>query len=372
MRTRYLFLLLALFSVLVARGSGAADAGPAPLILRPEPLPGRFTGLVESRHAWLVQFGGWSEWGGARPNALRLDGHWHRVPSGSVFSWRTWLVFEGLEPLARREEEEEGDAPTRLPPGATLGFSLGTDDAFARRVVLLDRQTKRRMEAPWDTLAPLPLGDGQVWLLWRCRGDDVTRNLELLAWTPRDGRSRSLGQLVGEVRGSCEQASAASELRVLTYPDGGVKTPQGTSSYEWVPAVVPSGTGAFAWTVSDGGAAWVFVDAKGRVHDRGPPGSMDGGTPLQPFTRVPPEEAYDVPMGSLRTRDGREVFGAFADGGPIPLTPSMGAGFALYQGFLFTDEGVFRWPRGEPPPRVVPVSEEGHGSDGGTDAPGTP
>jgi hypothetical protein len=188
-RTRYVFLFLALCSALVASGSRAADAGPGPLILRREPLPGRFTGLAESRSTWLVQFGGWSEWGGARRNTLRLDGRWRGVPSGSAFTWRKWLVFEGLEPLARSDE----DAPTRFPPGATLGISLGTDDVFARRVVLLDLETKRVLEAPWDTLAPLPLGDGQVWLLWRCPGHDEARRLELIAWTPRDGRSRSLG-----------------------------------------------------------------------------------------------------------------------------------------------------------------------------------
>jgi hypothetical protein len=124
--------------------------------------------------------------------------------------------------------------------------------------------------------------------------------------------------------------------------------------------------------VSDGGEAWVFVDAKGRVHDRGPPGSMDGGTPLQPFEQVPREEAYDVSGGFLRTRDGREVLGMRSADASIPLTPSLGGGVALYRGFLFTDEGVFRWPRGEPPPQVVKPSEQGSGSDGGQDASGTP
>ncbi|MCY1022369.1 hypothetical protein [Pyxidicoccus sp. MSG2] len=230
----------------------------------------------------------------------------------------------GVRGAGADPRQEEAEVPP-LPPGATLGISLGTDDVFARRVVLLDLETQRLLEAPWDTLAPLPLGDGQVWLLWRCPGNDEARRLELIAWTPRDGRSRGLGLLAGDVRQSCEQASAAEELRVMTFPDGGVKTPQGWQSYEYVPAVVPSGTGAFARMVSDGGAAWVFVDAKGR-----------------------------------------------SDDASIPLTPSLGGGFALYRGFLFTDEGVFRWPRGEPPPRVVAAPEEGSGSDGGQDASGTP
>jgi hypothetical protein len=77
------------------------------------------------------------------------------------------------------------------------------------------------------------------------------------------------------------------------------------------------------------------------------------------------EAVYDGPPGILRARDGREVHGALPDGGSMRLNPSLVGGIALHQGFLFTDEGVFRWPRGEPPPRMVAEPEEVGGGDGG-------
>jgi hypothetical protein len=142
-------------------------AAAQPLVLEPLPLPGRFTDLQQSsRGDLLVGYGAWSEWGGARLSMLRRAGRWMPVPAGAAFEWRDWLVFEGLFPVPHVDEES---APPRSPwDGGTRIVTLGTDDVFVRRVVLVDAKSGRSFHAPWDSLAPLPLGKGDTWLVWRC------------------------------------------------------------------------------------------------------------------------------------------------------------------------------------------------------------
>lgn len=327
---------------------GALHVAAQPLVLTQLPLPGRFTDLHQSSSgALLVNYGHWSEYGGARLSMLRRNGRWMQVPAGAAFEWKDWLVFEGLFPVPRNDDES---APARSPwDGGTRVFSLGTDDAFVRRVVLVHGKSGQTFEAPWDSLAPLPLGNGETWLVWRC---PVDQPLELIAWTPRTGRTRVVGALPGEARSSCAGASAANSLSVVVFPEGGLSTGSGRTSFAYVPAVVPTRDGALAQLTVDGGAShWVQLDARGRVVrtdvDAGvalfatPP---DAGTPLAPLRRV--TEAF-VDQPELRTADGGTVAGR-SDGGSFPLTPSMGGGFAVHAGLVFTDEGVFLLPAKAP------------------------
>lgn len=320
--------------------------------LAPLPLPGRFTDLQQSsRGSLLIGYGAWSEYGGARLSMLRRSGRWMQVPAGAAFEWRDWLVFEGLFPVPRSDDES---ALPRSPwGGGTRTVTVGTDDAFVRRVVLVHEKTGRTFEAPWDSLAPLPLAKGDTWLVWRCpvrplSDGGVEEPIELLAWTPRTGRTRVVGDLPGEGAASCGVGN--SGLSVVVFPEGGFTTPSGRSSFAFAPVILPSREGALVRLVVDGGTSdWVQLDAKGRVTRTGidagvelsasPP---DAGALLKPLRRV--SEAF-VDQVELTTRDGGVLTGRGADGGtPFRLTPSLGGGFAVYDGLVFADEGVFALP----------------------------
>ena len=354
-----LVVILPLLSAAFAASEPREATPPGPLVLKAEPLPGRFTNLLASPEdgAWIAEFGGWSEWGGARASYLRREGKWLRLPLGAVFSWKRWIVLEGLEPLPRRDEEEAPALP--LPPGATRADSFGTDDVFARRVSLVDRRTGRKLDAPWDTLAPLPLGDGEVWLLWRCPSRPLPdggakETLELITWRPRTGAVQRLGELAGDAAHSCRERTAALTLSTFSHPEGGLRTPHGTQSYAYSPAVLPSKQGALAKVVDGQGPRWIRIDSRGRVspaeagagRDELHEAPVEAGSPLRPFTRL--EGAFIESDGPFTTRSGRPVHGRLPDGTLGPLTPSLVGSFALHDGFLFTDEGVFRWPPGEP------------------------
>lgn len=346
LRVRFLRHALVLMSLLGAAWPAAAQ----PLVLEPLPLPGRFTELHQSSTgALLVSFGGWSEWGGARMSRLRLGRRWIEVPAGAAYDWGEWLVFEGLFPVPHFDDE--GSRPASPWDGGTRTVSMGTDDSFVRRVVLVNAKTGRRVEAPWDTMAPLPLGAGDTWLVWRCAmrampdGGIEEGPAELLAWTPGPGRSVVVGILPGESRGSCHLRAAAPTLSVMTFPDGGFNH----TSFAWTPAVLPRPDGALAFLVRDGGAEWVQLNARARVVRTGIDAGVhlalepqDAGSPLEPFREL--REAFRD-QRQLTTVDGQVVSGRSADGGStFPLSPSMGGGFAVFDGLVFADEGVFRWP----------------------------
>ncbi len=310
--------------LLVAACCASLTVAAQPQVLEALPLPGRFTDLHQSSSgALLVSYGAWSEWGTARPSMLRRAGRWMQVPAGEAFEWRGWLVFEGLFRLPY--VDEAGAAPPSPWDGGTRVVSLGTDDRFVRRVVLVDERSGRRFEAPWDSLAPLPLAQGETWLLLRCpvshaADGGVDERVELLAWSPRSGRARVVGLLPGEPVVSCE-ASGSQD-------------------------VIASRDGALARLVIDGGARWVQLDASGRVSrsavDEGlVRASSDAGRRLEPLRRV--NEAF-VDLPELKAADGGALVGRRLDGGaPVALTPSFGGGFAIYEGLLFADEGVFVW-----------------------------
>lgn len=241
--------------------------------------------------------------------------------------------------------------------GGTRTITLGTDDVFLRRVVIVNAKTGKPFEAPWDTLAPLPLGKGETWLLWRCAlqhapdggPEDEDGPLELLAWTPRTGRTIVLGTLPGDARTNCPTTTATTTLSVATFPDGGLRWPGGSQSVAWQPAVLPRSDGALALLARDGGSAqWVQLDARARivraVSDAGAAVSaspQDAGSPLTPLSRL--TTAF-IELERLTSVEGRPLVGGLPDGGSFPLTPSLGAGFAVHDGLVFSDEGVFRLP----------------------------
>lgn len=363
-----------LLSVLALCASSAAVAQPQPepLVLKAAPLPGRFSNLLQgSGGTWLVEYGAWGEWGGARLSALRRGGQWIRVPPGSAYAWKQWLVIEGLFPLPRGEGEGEAAPPSPW-DGGTRVVTQGTDDAFVRRVVLVQWKTGQRFEAPWDTVAPLPLGDGDVWLLWRCprvmhTDGGVQETLELITWAPRTGKTRRVGRLPGEPGPSCWPSAAARSLSVLTSPPGGFKVPGGSQSFAWAQVVVPVAGGALARIVAEAGdERWVRIDPTGHVTGDSPDAGplrlsetpADGGSPLAPLRRM--DEAF-LELGnatSLQTEDGRPVFGQLPGAHePVRLTPSFGGGVALHDSLLFTDEGVFSWPPKTPRPVGAPAAK---------------
>ncbi|MDP2275395.1 MAG: hypothetical protein Q8N23_29315 [Archangium sp.] len=334
---------------------GSLHAAAQPLMLSPLPLPGRFSDLHQSSSgALLVDYGAWSEWGGARLSMLRRNGRWMQVPAGAAFEWKDWLVFEGLFPVPHVDDES---APPRSPwDGGTLVVTLGTDDVFVRRVVLVDGKSGQTFDAPWDSFAPLPLAKGETWLVWRCpvralADGGVEEPIELLSWTPRTGRVHFVGVLPGEGRTSCSSASAATSLSVVVFPEGGLRTSYGRTSFAYAPVVIPSRDGALAQLIVDGGTHWVQLDARGRVTrtdlDAGVELSAapaDAGSPLVPLRRV--SEAFRE-VQALETLDGGTLTGRSLDGGPpFPLTQSLGGGFAVYDGLVFVDEGVFLLPKG--------------------------
>ena len=318
--------------------SVVAQPRPRPLVLNPLPLPGRFSNLLQGPGGtWLVEYGAWSEYGGARLSVLRRGNQWLSVPPGATFVWKNWLVIEGLFPLSSQDDEGKRSSSW---DGGTLVVTQGTDDAFVRRVVLVDWRTGDRFEAPWDTLAPLPLGTGAVWLLLRCpqivlADGGVEAVLELVAWAPRSGQTRRLGQPPGDPGLSCGSSAIAGSLRAVA-------------------------GGALGRLVSDdGGERWVRIDATGHVTNdvsdagfvRLSAAPVDGGSPRGSLRRL--NEAFlDVGnAGFLQSVDGRPVLGQLRVGeAPTRLTPSMGGGVALHDGLLFTDEGVFLWPAGTPAP----------------------
>jgi hypothetical protein len=258
---------------------------------------------------------GCSEWKGGGSGFLVQLSHSTSAPRIVEFDAGSARELDSgylLVESQRQVGNDASDDPLDLPDGAEAHYRTSTGTLYVSRVIGMDLDTGRTLEAAWDTFAPATAGDERVVVFAQTES-------EAFMVDRREASSYWTWDLAGDRKRKLAETSGRPQFRV-------------------------AGSNVLVRVVDGEKTTYVSVDGSTGERSTVTPGQWEAASPTSWPAKDRLEREFD---GEWIDQSGRPIV-VEAESGPektrAPRTGGCGLGPYWKAGFLFTDGGVFEWP----------------------------